>query len=140
MPGPTPKRSEERRRRNQPEGVQVTKGEAMPVTWDIEPDVNWHPIALRLYESAATSGQSRYYQDTDWALLYSLCDDLSHYKNSRVRSGQMLQSIMTALQNLMLTEGDRRRLRLELAEPEAPTELASVTAINDARAALGVGE
>jgi hypothetical protein len=151
MPGPVPKRTDERRRRNKPEGGEVTRGEMMPVTWQLAAGDDWHPIAVQLYEAAATSGQSRFYQDSDWAMLYSLCEDLSHYKQgskgvdrdtgelyNKPRSGQMLQAIMSALQNLMLTEGDRRRLRLELLEPEKPTELASVTAINDARAALGV--
>ncbi len=140
MPGPTPKRSEERRRRNAPDGVQVTKGEMMPVTWDLAPHEDWHPIAVWLYESVRTSGQSRYYQDSDWAMLYSICDDLSYYKNSGKRSGQMLQSIYSAMQNLMITEGDRRRVRIELTEPERQAELASVTAINDAKATLGVAE
>lgn len=47
------------------------------------------------------------------------------------RSGQMLQTIMSSLTSLMLTEGERRRARLELAEPKPDVESAGVTAIND---------
>ena len=138
--GPLPKRSEERRRRNKPEGVQVTKGEMMPVTWDLEPDPDWHPIAIRLYESVGTSGQSRFYQDSDWALLYSICDDLSHYKNSYKRSGQMLQSIMSSLQDLAVSEGARRRIRIELVEPAAENDApAEVAIMDDYRQGLAQG-
>lgn len=140
MSGPLPKRSEERRRRNKPEGVQVTKGEMMPVTWDLEPDPDWHPIAIRLYESVGTSGQSRFYQDSDWALLYSICDDLSHYKNSYKRSGQMLQSIMSSLQDLAVSEGARRRIRIELVEPAAENDApAEVAIMDDYRQGLAQG-
>ena len=39
----------------------------------------------------------------------------------------MLQSVMSNLTSLLLTEGERRRVRLELQEPEKePVKLASV--------------
>ncbi|MBN6777424.1 hypothetical protein JRG19_02520 [Pseudoclavibacter alba] len=77
----------------------------------------WHPIAKRLWKAAKESGQSRFYEPSDWAVLYSLMDDLTYYKQARVRSGQMLQTIMSSLSSLLLTEGDRRRLQIELAKP-----------------------
>jgi len=63
---------------------------------------DWHPIAKRFYNSLKTSGQSDFYQNSDWAFAYSVADDLSYYKKPLVnrdgeeynkRSGQMLQSI-----------------------------------------------
>jgi hypothetical protein len=44
-------------------------------------DPNWHPIAKRMYNSYRSSGQSDLWQNSDWAFAYSLCDDLSRYKN-----------------------------------------------------------
>ena len=71
---------------------------------------DWHPIAKRIWKAAS-----------DWAVLYSLMDDLTYYKNSAKRSGQMLQTIMSSLTSLLLTEGDRRRLQVELHHPEPET-------------------
>ena len=82
---------------------------------------DWHPIAKRIWKAAGESGQSILYTASDWAVLYSLMDDLTYYKNSAKRSGQMLQTIMSSLTSLLLTEGDRRRLQVELHHPEPET-------------------
>ncbi|MBZ5869598.1 phage terminase small subunit, partial [Escherichia coli] len=55
-----------------------------------EPDPGWHPIASALWRAASVSGQSAFYEPSDWAVLFSLMDDLSAYKRKAVRSGQML--------------------------------------------------
>lgn len=119
--GPIPKRSEDRHRRNEP--VQPIK--TAPAGVKKKPGAackEWHPIAKRLWNSAKQSGQSRFYEPSDWAMLYSLCDDLSYYKAQGKRSGQMLASIMSALGSLLLTEGDRRRVQVELEQPEESEE------------------
>lgn len=82
---------------------------------------DWHPIAKRLWKAAGESGQSIYYEASDWMILYSLMDDLTYYKNGAKRSGQMLQTIMSSLTTLLLTEGDRRRLQVELHKNEDVT-------------------
>ena len=123
---------------------EVTVGTRRPVTLELEADANWHPIAKMVFESVKTSGQADFYQDSDWAVLFSICEDISYYKTPQVatyqnkktgeiteyekpRSGQMLQSVMSNLTSLLLTEGERRRVRLELQEPEKePVKLASV--------------
>ncbi len=60
------------------------------------------------------SGQSSFYEASDWALAYSLMDDLSAYKGAERRSAQMLQTIYTTFERLLIAEGDRRRARMEL--------------------------
>lgn len=112
--GPVPKRSEDRVRANVVEGgvsraARGGSGFRVPAA-----DREWHPIAKRLWNAAKRSGQSRFYEPSDWLMLFSLCDDLSYYKTRNVRSGQMLQAIMSGLTSLLLTEGDRRRVRIEL--------------------------
>ncbi|WP_444875864.1 phage terminase small subunit [Streptomyces achromogenes] len=47
-----------------------------------------------------------------------MCEDLSYCKKSGKRSGQMLQTIYSAFERLLVAEGDRRRVRIELHEPE----------------------
>lgn len=142
MPGPVPDRSSNLARPRERKGGKfktdvITKGVAYPVVIP-DPDPDWHPIAHRMWEALQTSGQSAYYQNSDWAMAYSLCDDLSYYKNGYKRSGQMLQVIYTTFASLLVTEGDRRRLRIELEEPEEGQEEASVTAINKYQKALGL--
>ncbi|WP_392839984.1 hypothetical protein [Streptomyces sp. LN500] len=80
-------------------------------------DRNWHPIAKRLWDSLKTSGQSDFYQNSDWAFAFSMCEDLSDHKKSGKRSGQMLQTVYSAFERLLVTEGDPRRVRIELNEP-----------------------
>jgi hypothetical protein len=105
-----------------------------------DPDPDWHPIARQLWDSLSTSGQADWYQSSDWAVAYSICDDVSYYKRSSKRSGQMLASIYSAMSSLLLTEGDRRRVRIELErEPEIEDRSAGVVAIAEYRKALGIG-
>lgn len=140
MPGPVPRREAELARPRERKGrnVQpVTRGELRPVTIP-HADPDWHPIAIRLYKALKSSGQADFYQNSDWALAYSLCEDLSHYKRSSKRSGQMLQTIYSALERLLVAEGDRRRVRIELHAPDDEAEPAAVLAIADYRRDLGL--
>ena len=116
--GPVPKRTESRQRRNAPD-VDVKRADGAEDVSQPAPDPDWHPIASRLWESLGRSGQSRFYEPSDWAVAYSLMDDLSYYKASSKRSGQMLATIMSAMSSLLVTEGDRRRVQIELARPNA---------------------
>ena len=60
MPGPIPKRSEERRRRNK-EGGEVMKVNLADIgAGEVDvpaPDENWHHVAYQLYMSLTQSGQ-----------------------------------------------------------------------------------
>lgn len=148
--GPIPNRTEDLARPRERKGsdaLPVTKGLLKPVTIPAA-DPEWHSIAKRIWDSMATSGQSDYYQDSDWALAYSLLDDLSIYKKPQVardgteyikRSPEMLKAILSGLASLMLSEGDRRRVRLELQAPDDSGEDAALFAINDYRQELERG-
>lgn len=116
----------------------TTHGQMLPVTVP-DADPTWHDAAKRLFESAKTSGQRDFYQDTDWAVLWSLCDDLSVAKFSSRRSGQLLATIYAALNSLLLTEGDRRKARIELQRIVDGEDDQAVIAIADYKKTLGVG-
>lgn len=109
----------------------VRKGVAIP-----EPDPDWHPIALMLWSSLEDSGQADFYQQSDWAMAYSICDDISHYKKSGKRSGQMLATIYSAMSSLLITEGDRRRVRMELTEPATDDDQPALAIVTNMRAQL----
>lgn len=149
MPGPVPNRSNDLARPRERKGkeiVPVTKGEARPVKIP-RADSTWHPIAKMLWDGLKTSGQADFYQNSDWAFAYSLCEDLSIYKKPLInrdgeeyhkRSGQMLQTIYSAMERLLITEGDRRRVRIELHEPVEDGPSASDEAVAEYRRALGL--
>lgn len=128
--GPMPKRSDSRQRRNAPER-DVVKAAGADAVKQPAASRDWHPIAKRLWKAMGQSGQARFYEPSDWAVAYSLMDDLSYYKNGAKRSGQMLQTIMSALTGLMLTEGDRRRLQIELSRPSAADDDDSKVVVMD---------
>ncbi|WP_201790394.1 hypothetical protein [Prescottella equi] len=97
-------------------------------------DPRWHPIAAALWEALGESGQAQFYEPSDWAFAFSLMDDLSYYKSAERRSGQMLQSIYSAFERLLVTEGDRRRARVELERADsAPVDDENVAIMDDYR-------
>lgn len=126
MAGGLPRKREEDlarpRERRGGDVLPVTHGEMMPLDLEVlAPDPEWHPSALAIWDTCKDSGQIMFYQNSDLAMLWSLCDDLSYAKKARVRSGQLLQTIYSALNNLLLTEGARRAVRLELQKPSEQT-------------------
>lgn len=147
--GPVPNRSTDLSRErdaNRGDRPEITKGTLRPVTIP-EADPDWHPIAHMLWEGLIESGQSDWYQQSDWAFAYSLMEDLTRYKEPLVnqktgeeyfkRSGQMLQTIYSAMERLLVTEGDRRRARIELSAPDDSDEEAAVLTLADYTDMLG---
>lgn len=146
MSGPVPKRESELARPRSRKGAEqqpVTKGVMRPVSIP-RADKSWHPIAKMFWESLKKSGQSDFYQQSDWAFAYSLADDLSAYKNATwangdaKRSPEMLKALLQGMERLLVAEGDRRRVRIELHEPPDESESAAVIAIADYKQELGV--
>lgn len=83
-----------------------------------------------------------YFQDSDWAYLFSLCDDLSSLKKTRDDggrvNGQILATIYSAFSSLGFTEGDRRRMRIELENPHVEEVDVAAEAINDYKGMLKI--
>jgi hypothetical protein len=129
--GPVPSRDDQRRRRNKPD-VATTKVE---MTGEVEaPDVDpaWHPIAIDWYKSLGDSGQSRYFEPSDWAAARLVAHDLSRHLVNKRPSSQWFAAVWSAMADLLTTEGSRRRVRMEIErKPDADEgELASVTPID----------
>lgn len=139
--GPVPKPQAQRRRRNKP-AVPVdtvpARGFSGPAP---RPDDAWHPIAREWFLALAESGQARFYEPSDWAMARLGAEMMSNLCSSDRPSAQMLVSVLQITSGLLATEGDRRRLRLELArgaEVDADEE-SSVAALDDYRKRLGSG-
>lgn len=140
MPGPMPKRSEERSRRNKPEnegGVSLAKGERVP--YRVPPvDSNWHPRAKQWYRSLSRSGMREFYELSDYEMARLLCDALTEYYKRP--TAMMLATILQGMTSLGVTEGERRRMRIELEDPKENETSASIVALNTYREQLGVPE
>lgn len=126
--GPIPKRSDQRRRRNQPE-VPIDSAPAAPRAEPPAADDEWHPMARAWFESLAASGQSVFYEPSDWATAVLVAESMSRDLSEQVvgvtekgdilkakipLKGASLAAYLKAMTVLLVTEGDRRRARLEL--------------------------
>lgn len=141
MPGPVPKKDAERRRRNKtPEAegsLSAIPAEVVNVDEILAGEVeipeaseDWHPIAKQMWESQIKSGQVLWMEPSDWAILYTICESLSRDMKPQVvgineetgkaimatvpLKGASLSAYLKAFASLLMTEGDRRRLRIEL--------------------------
>lgn len=121
--GPTPKRDEERIRRNIPESptdtIQMIGKVKIPEMGDLSHLGETHPLIIEMYESIKDSAAVKYYEPTDWQFarlaLYTLNQELIAAQHNGKPVGAMkLTAINQMLSALLLTEGDRRRARLEI--------------------------
>ncbi len=144
MPGPVPKRSDQRRRQNLPEpGRELRKvTETGPVRVPAA-SKDWHPVAARWYRSLKQSGQARYYEPSDWAYAYLVAEMMSAGLEKGwgqtplgTGSGVQAQVVLGAMAPLLVTEADRRRARVEIEREDKPKPT-PVTAADDYRRRLG---
>jgi hypothetical protein len=86
----------------------------------------WHPLATGWYDSLAVSGQSRFYEPSDWAYAYLLAESITRLLTYEKFSATLLQTILSGMTELLTTEGARRRSRVELLrEKDSPNDVAS---------------
>ncbi|HEY9417868.1 MAG TPA: hypothetical protein VIQ30_24175 [Pseudonocardia sp.] len=121
MPGPPPKRQDQRRRRNAGDPVDTVRlSHAVSVPELGLTDV--HPLARDLYDSLKDSGQSMYYEPSDWQRARLMVDMLSNMLYDPIkRSSMMYTAIQQDLKDLMVCEADRRRLKLEIERGPSDT-------------------
>lgn len=151
MSGPPPKRTSERRRRNKPKDAAApAKTKVVPIAGAprVKPpaeDTTWHTIAKAWYRSLKTSGQSKYFEPSDWQAARLCAHVMSEHLNSRTLRAGMVQQIWVMMGDLLTTEASRRRVRLELSTTESgdPGTDATVTIMSDYAkelAAHGIGQ
>jgi hypothetical protein len=135
--GPVPKRSTERRRRNKeakPEQVQ-------PLVASVDaPPANpvWHVIARDWYASLIDSGQSQFFEPSDWQAARYVAEIMSRNLKQKKFSSVLFAAVWSAMSDLLTTEAARRRARMEIERnPEAPAQPAGVVAIASYRKAIG---
>lgn len=134
MPGPMPRRSEDRIRRNKTNeaGIALKKGVASGVTlgWP-DPPEHWLPPVVHMYRSFQASGMSQFYEDSDVALIYLACDGAQAWYDKDRKSPTYFAEMMSHLGKLGASEGERRRMQIELdsAADVVSEEEATVTSI-----------
>lgn len=135
--GPPPKRAAKRRRHTKQEDTP----DSVAVPGDVKPPAankKWHPIAKRWFNSLKDSGQSNFYEPSDWAMAYVLAESMSRDLNPQVvavpestgepvfetvpMKGASLAAYLKGMTALLVSEADRRRAGVELTRTPEPSE------------------
>lgn len=125
--GPVPKRSSERQRKNKPEFEITTIETDGPVLMPELGLENPHPIIVDLWDSLGMSAQNEYYEPSDWQFArFTLHFANQLLWNSRP-SAQMFQGITSALSDLLVSEGSRRRLRMEIERNKSQADIVDLS-------------
>jgi hypothetical protein len=130
--GPVPKRSSaragHRTKAEQPDKA-VRRG---PV--NIPPvSADWHPRAQSWYRSLAESGQSDFYESSDWELAGFVAQLMTEVLEAAKPSSELVKAILSAMNDLGVTEGARRRMRIEVERMSDDREESGVAAFDEYR-------
>lgn len=133
--GPAPKRSTERHghraKADSPEQVEQAGEVSRP-----EPADHWHSTARNWFDSLAESGQSRFYEPSDWQQAH-FCAELMHQAlvDEKVNA-QLVAQIRGMMTDLLSSESARRRVSMEIVrlnEPAQPRVGGNVSSMADRR-------
>lgn len=136
MPGPPPKRSENRRRRNKPRQP-IESGEAAEEFAPPTAKKTWAPAVRQWYEALAKSGQSTYYEPSDWATAYLIAENMNRDFQGGGISGSSMGAYLRAMSSLLVLEGDRRRVQVELQRGKAEADDSHLPNLDDYRKRAG---
>lgn len=129
--GPVPKRSDERIRRNKPdrpiEKVSVLGAVGIPDLGLDEP----HNVTADLYQALLDSAQSKYFEPSDWAYARFCLHFADKLLKQARPSGQVLATVHSMLSDLLVSEGSRRRFRIEIerADPEHADDVMDIATL-----------
>jgi len=140
-PGPIPNRSSDLSRSrdaNRGDRPDLKKGESLEANIP-EADPEWGRVATIVWNSLLNSGHRAFFEESDWAYAYWVCVQIDrHDKDPGARgSAQNMATISQAMTNLMMTEAERRRARIELEKPKPAEEPVHLSAVRDLKAQLG---
>ncbi|OBJ41337.1 hypothetical protein A5630_23150 [Mycolicibacterium mucogenicum] len=142
--GPIPKRSDERIRRNATD-IPVEKVTAIGTVEVPELDLpvdELHPLVQDYYQAMIDSGQARYFEPTDWQHARLAMLAMNEMLTARYKTGKQagerapisvmkLQVLNQMLSTLLVTEGDRRRVRMEIERQNGNPDGAQVVQMSD---------
>ena len=134
--GPIPKRSDERIRRNKDEALEKVEAIGVVRMPHLGLD-NPHPLVVDLYLSLADSAQSRFYEPSDWQYARFCLHFADVLLKQQRPSSQLLASVQTMLTDLLVSEGSRRRVRLEVERSTSGGDVLDVADLFRKRLAQG---
>lgn len=132
--GPIAKRSTEPRIGNSM-GVNDIRNRITTVQHDFNvvvpaPSEHWHDYATWWYKSLRVSGQSKYFENSDWMTAFVAADLLDQMCQTGYSAG-LLAEWNQITSRLLCTEGDRRRVHMEImrmaADPDEEAADSDVT-------------
>lgn len=89
------------------------------------PSEHWHDFAKWWYKSLRVSGQSKYYENSDWMTAFIAADLLDQMCQAGYSAG-LLAEWNQITSRLLVAEADRRRVHLEIEKMAAdPDEQAA---------------
>jgi len=101
-------------------------------------DEGWHPIARDWYCSLDESGQSQFFEPSDWQAARYVAEVMSKNLAAGRFSAMLFSAVWSAMTELLSTEASRRRVRMEIErEAGEATPPAGVTALDEYRRSLG---
>lgn len=124
--GPVPKRSEERIRRNKPdvpiERVRVSGFVGIPDLGIEDP----HEVTVGMYSALIGSAQAKYFEPSDWAYARFTLHFADKLLKQARPSGQVLATVHSMMSDLLVSEGSRRRFRIEIERVDESAESAEL--------------
>jgi hypothetical protein len=73
-----------------------------------------HPVARRWYNALKQSGQTAYFEPSDWAAALYVAEAMTKNLEDSRFSAQLFGAVWTAMDDLLSTESARRRVRIEV--------------------------
>jgi len=126
--GPVPKRSDQRVRNRDVNVIDKVQAFGVVKKPALGIGDNVHPIIQDFWDSVGESAQSRYYEPSDWqyfrVALYFLNNVV---KNTAKPSAQMLTVINQMLTDLLVAEGSRRRVRMEIEREQTKDNVVNIS-------------
>lgn len=99
------------------------------------PSPEWAEEARDWYISLAQSGQSFYFEPSDWQYARTVAAMLSNLLQSPRPSAELFKAVAAAMDSLGTTEGSRRRMRIEV-ERDRPAGGSDPGATDEAKDAV----
>lgn len=121
--GPIPERSENRIRRNKPdtpiEKITAIGLVEVPELGNIHYRGEIHQLVEDLWDGMTESAQAKYFEPSDWQFarltLFALNQEIVSAQHANKPIGAMkLSALNQMMTQLLLTEGERRRVRIEV--------------------------
>lgn len=135
--GRTPKREDQRRTRYKL--PPATKGAVQTSVKQPRIRADIHPLAKSWYKSLAKSGQAEFYTASDWQVALAAAEALDYFLETK--RATLLSEFNRMCAALCVTEGDRRRVRIELERGKPDEERVNNAAyLDEYRRRIRAGE